>query len=288
MQISKIIKILQISAITVLLGRAWQHLYWDAPFRTVLWDENWMSGIVLFFGTEWQDYITNPETDIWIQRLIQFHGLIYLTGAISVFFLYKLPKYISKWTMILCSFLLFLLAGMYAKEKFYSLGQLLEYALQFSSPILLWVFYNQSINREQWYRIASWATALTFTCHGLYAINYYPRPGNFVDMVLNILPIGEEQAFLFLNIAGVLDFAIAIGLIFSTKKWHKPFLIYAIFWGVLTTLARLFAYIDFNAFNTSFAQWFHESLMRSPHFLIPLALYFLWSKTYSIKGKSER
>ena len=69
---TKIFRIIQIAAIAVFLGRGWQHLFWDAPFRALLWDEDWMSGIVqAVLGMEWKDYITNLEVNDHLENLIK-------------------------------------------------------------------------------------------------------------------------------------------------------------------------------------------------------------------------
>jgi len=66
-------RIVQIATVGVFLGRAYQHLFWDAPFRTLLWDQEWMEGIVKgVLGMQWDDYITNISIDESIQRGI--HG----------------------------------------------------------------------------------------------------------------------------------------------------------------------------------------------------------------------
>ena len=117
------------------------------------------------------------------------------------------------------------------------------------------------------------AIALTFTCHGLYAAGYYPRPGQFVDMTINILHTSEKNAILFLNIAGLLDFAISI-LIFI-PKFSRMALIYAVVWGGLTALARLVANFYWENLEHTFGFWFWEMLYRAPHALIPLLTLYL-------------
>jgi len=42
----KAVPVLRISCCCLLVGRAWQHLFWDAPFRAFLWDEHLLQGIV--------------------------------------------------------------------------------------------------------------------------------------------------------------------------------------------------------------------------------------------------
>lgn len=288
MKYRKIKNIIQLSAITVLLGRGWQHLYWDAPFRSVLWDENWMGWLVVAFGGKWENFITSSQADQWIQFSIQAHGFFYVCGAVVALLIYRIPKFWSKWVLGTCSVLLIILAVLYSKEKSFSIGQFFEYSLQFSSPILLYLVVHRPEKMPSWISWMRWATALTFACHGLYAVNYYPRPGNFVEMTLNILPIEEAAAYTFLNFAGIADFVIAVAVLLIRGRWIIPFLAYAVIWGFLTAVARIVAYVEIEFFTESMLQWFHESILRFPHFLIPLALlYFFWGEKSQSKNLGQ-
>ena len=115
------------------------------------------------------------------------------------------------------------------------------------------------------------AIALTFICHGLYAVGYYPSPGNFIDMTINILPINEKMAFIFLHIMGLFDFMVALAIFFPSVA--KTSLLWAFIWGTSTALARVFANVDFDFFWASFHQWTPQTLYRLPHGFIPLILY---------------
>jgi len=274
-------RLLQLSAFTVFLGRAWQHLYWDAPFRAFLWDEAWLSGFIeQWLSMDWETYITSMEVDKNISQSIKCFGILYLICAIITLFIKQLPR-IFHHLLLLGAVGLLLLALLYCKERFFSVGQFFEYALQFGSPIFLWwyVAQKQSILTEQFLLIVKIAIALTFTCHGLYAIGYYPIPVQFLEMTMNILSVGEIEAKTFLTTAGILDFLVAIG-IFSPWKWARLFLGYAIFWGFGTTIARVWANFNWEWLEYVLLQWLHESVMRMPHFLIPLAVYFA-AKFYS-------
>ena len=145
----KIINIIQLSAITVLLGRGWQHLYWDAPFRSVLWDENWMGWLIRASGGQWENFITSSQADQWIQFSIQLHGVFYIFGAFVALLIHRIPRPLSKWILGTCSILLTILAALYCKEKFFSLGQFFEYSLQFSSPILLYLVVYRSEKMQE-------------------------------------------------------------------------------------------------------------------------------------------
>lgn len=269
-------RLLQWSAASVLFARGWQHLYWDAPYRTLLWDQAWMEGIVQnVLGMDWQSYVTHPHTDIWIQYLVGAIGVFYVLAGFAALFVQRLgqPARVVLW---LSSLSLMLLAGLYCKDKFYFLGQFFEYTLQFTAPaVLAW----SAARSGRWVGkplalFLKVAIALTFTCHGLYAVGFYPRPGYFLFMTMSILGVGEAAAVGFLNTAATLDFLLSV-LIFLPGRVARYALLYAVFWGLSTTLARPWAYAYVASWETVLLQWVHEAVMRFPHFLGPLIAWQL-------------
>ena len=270
-------QLLKWSTFAVFLGRGFQHIYWDAPYRALLWDEEWMTPFVRFFlGLEWDQYATNPAVDSFITSLVDFTGWFYLLCALGVLLLDRFPRLIRP-ILILGGLNLIFLAGLYCKEKFFFIGQFFEYTLQWSSVFFLLAFHSKKWAKDRlllWMKVA---IALTFTCHGLYAVGYYPRPGHFMQMTMEILHINEASAVLFLNAAGALDFVLSI-LIFLPRTWALIGLAYAVFWGFSTTIARIWANFIPDFWENSLLQWTHESVMRFPHFLIPLFVFVvLWN-----------
>lgn len=285
--------LLQMATIAVFAGRSFQHLFWDAPYRVLFWDEKWMSGLVSFFiGVDWQSYVTHPTTDKTISLLVVFSGILYALCALVAIFIKRIPRQ-WHWILLVGAANLILLSLLYTKDKFYHLGQFFEYSLQFGVPIFLYVVAGwkrdgvevkplkevSPLKRQK--RLIFWlkvATALTFTCHGLYAVNYYPRPGNFVDMVINILGVSDTTAFQFLDLVGVLDFIIAIAL-FVPIRWVVLLAAgYATFWGFGTTIARVWANFYPEFWVESLKMWLHESVFRMPHFLVPLLIFLNYYK----------
>ncbi len=268
-------RLLQFATAAVFLGRAWQHWFWDAPFRALLWEEHWMKGIVeSWTNYTWETYITSPVIDEAIQSLIRAHGPFYLLLALIALFLPRLPRW-SATLLLLGSASLLFLASLYAKEKFFSLGQFLEYSLQFSSPIFLYLYHSQKLS---WSNLLPWmklAIAATFICHGLYAVNYYPRPGYFVQMTMDITGLAEGGAIQFLLIAGIMDFLLAIALFLPFSKLLRIALLYATFWGLATSIARLWAHFYWEFAGESLHQWGFEVIYRLPHALIPLCLWWI-------------
>ncbi len=267
-----ILPLLQVATACLFAGRAWQHLFWDVPYRELFWDQNIMQPVIeTLTSMSWQEYVTSMSIDEAIHRFTTGIGVFFAICAITTLFIRRLPALfrIFLWAG---AFLLFCLALLYTKESFNHLGQFFEYTIQFSTPVfLLLVLKNGSLTDRLlwWMKIA---IALTFSCHGLYAMGYYPRPGLFLEMTMRILGVQETGAIHFLNTAAALDFVVAVG-IFLPWKWTKWIVLYAAAWGLATSLARIFGnfYWDFPV--SSLHQWTHEAVMRLPHFFIPLVVF---------------
>lgn len=262
------------STFFVFLGRGWQHIYWDAPFRTLLWDEAWMSGLVSsLLGMDWNTYVTSSSTDAFIVSWIDATGWFYILCAIMALLIDRIPKMAIP-LIGLGGINLFILALLYCKEHFFFIGQFFEYTLQWGSPFFLLLLYKERISYKQLLFGLKVAIALTFTCHGLYAVGYYPRPGKFIQMTMTILGTNKEASVIFLNIAGILDFVLSV-LIFLPRRFALIGLGYAAFWGLATTAARVWANYIPEFWQDSLLTWTHESIMRMPHFMVPLAV-MLW------------
>lgn len=266
-------RLLQLSAASVFIGRAWQHLYWDAPFRALLWDESLMKPLIAALGWSWKQYASNSEVDAFIQSMIKGVGVLYLIAAIAAYSLKRYPR-ISRFLLLAGGANLIFLAFLSCKSHFYYAAQFFEHSLQFSAPFLLLAYWRQRTFDSKWILAVKIAIALTFISHGLFAVGYYPRPAYFVEMTMRLLPLDQQQAIQFLKIAGILDFIVALGL-FLPGRIAIPFLIYIVFWGFSTTIARIFANFYSELWQYSLSRWAHETLFRFPHFLIPLLL-LIW------------
>ena len=216
----KLFLFVQLATVAVFLGRAWQHIIWDAPYRTLLWDEDWMSGILPWLSSmTYEEFITSVDMDDRIQSWIKGTGWFYLLCAIVAIFIRRIPKILSH-LLWLGGLSLVFLAFLYCKEKFFQWGQFWEYSLQFGAPFFLFYLWKEQKANERFIFVIKVAIAITFISHGLYALNYYPRPGNFTQMVIDIFGVSEQTAIYFLNLAGILDF-----------RRHKVFLPFAQFPG---------------------------------------------------------
>ncbi len=268
-----IIIILKIACFCLFAGRAWQHLIWDIPIRSLLWDQDLMEGIITSLtGMTWQEYATGTTQDTFIQSFKMILGGFYASCALLCFYINDTRKWIGK-LFLFATFLLTFLAFLYYKEKFFHLGQLLEYSIQISTPILLYLFFYTKTTNKQLIFFGKIAIAFAFTCHGLYAIGYYPQPGHFVDMVIRGIFLEEPAAKIFLKAVGFIDIAISIGL-FLPVVWRAS-VWYAIIWGLLTAIARVTTNFYWDFPLQSLNQWLPEMLYRIPHGIIPLFVLLL-------------
>ncbi len=275
MKKSKAQLLIKISVFLIFIGRAWQHLFWDAPYRSFFWDEALLKPVIEgIFNTSWKDYVTSNTTDTTIQYIIRCNGVLYTIAAFAVLFIKEKIKIWQKLPILIGGISLIILSILMTKEKFYHVAQFFEHSIQFGLPFVLIYSYQKPINPKRLLTFLKILIAVTFFSHGLYAFGFYPVPGKFVDMVIQIFGCSESIAITFLYIAGIIDFILAV-LIFIPKL-AKYALWYAVVWGLLTAFARIVAnfYIDFPL--QSIHQNFHEVLYRLPHGLTPLALlYFL-------------
>jgi hypothetical protein len=286
-----VVGLLRWAAFGVLLGRAWQYLRWDAPFRAFFWDENLLAGLLATLGVTWSDWLNSPAAGRGIQYLIYGFGILYLLAAGAALAIGRRtgeptvsnghgPAAADRWLrvlLLLASGGLLILALLYWKERAYQLGQLIEYSLQVAAPVfLLWGI--RGPNQRQWWFVRL-AIALTFIGHGLYAVGYYPRPGHFLQMTMVGLGVGQESAATILTAAGWLDFLAASLVLLPQRRLVRIGLYYCVVWGLLTTLARVWSNGQVYGLDSLLNRWVWESLYRIPHFLVPLATLYGWKRT---------
>ena len=231
-----------------------------------------MTPVVKLFGMTWESYISNMEIAYMQESIMQIIGVFYLVLGVLVFFAKAERKWI-KTLLWIGSFFLFCLSLLYWKEQFYRIGQLVEYTIQWSTPILLIFAIYRLPNNFNFRLLMKIAIALTFIGHGLYAFGYYPTPGNFMQMTIDMFAMNDGQAAIFLKTVGALDFVAAIGIFFPIL-W-KSSIIYCIIWGFATAFARIVANFDMQIPIETLHQWLYETVYRLPHGGIPLLLLFL-------------
>ncbi|EGV42424.1 hypothetical protein BZARG_2291 [Bizionia argentinensis JUB59] len=270
-----IIFLLKISCFFIFIGRAYQHLFWDAPFRSLLWDQKLLSPIVEgVFNISWRDYVTDLDGDNLIQNVIKLNGLFYFICALISLFIEESSKKVYKIMLFIGGLLLLLLSLLLTKSEFYHISMFFEHTIQFGSPFILLYLFKVKHDLNKLIIPLKVIIAVAFISHGVYAIGtIYPLPANFVTMSLNILPVTENLAKELLFTAGILDFIVAI-LIFVPKT-SRIALVYAAFWGVITALARVISGLTYEVSFLTLHQYLFETIYRTAHGIIPFACFMI-------------
>ncbi len=245
-----------------------------------------MTGVVeKWFGMSWETWVTDLRVSSKIESFIDGVGWFYLACAIFCIFVNTRRKWM-RYPIILGALSLLTLAVLYFIEKGFVLAQLFEYSTQVFAPIaLLWSLSANNAEDLSSRLIIGLkiAIALTFLGHGLYAMGVFPVPGNFVYMLSSVFGIGDSTAKTILLVAGFLDIFAIVGLFLPRLK--RISLIYCIIWGLATSMARIITGFTPMDPMGSMSQWLHETVMRLPHGLLPLALFLALGYTLNKSKK---
>lgn len=273
----RLISILQITCIALLVGWAWGHWEKGGPYRAFFYDDFIASGFVeQVLGIPWGDFLSDVAIAYKIKWFGQGIGIYFLLSAIVIALMDRFPKRLINFVLWSDFFLLVFVAFCKYVDKGWVAGQFFEYAAQFCSPLFLYAIYYKKWSFPRAVFFMKVAVALTFICHGLYAMGYYPRPGYFVDMTIQGFGIQEANAIKVLNLAGYLDVLFSIGLFVPWTWLYRASLYYCITWGLLTAMARIVSNVHSDIFWYSLNQWLPETLYRFPHFMLPALLLLMW------------
>ncbi len=268
-----IVLILKLATICLFLGRAWQHLFWDGPYRVLFWNQDFFEPVITTVTSmSWNEYATSSQMNGLIDSFTRALGVFYVFMACLCGF-YKGHQKIIKWLLFLSCFLLSFMFFLSFVDKAFYIGMFIEHTTQMCLPIVLVLAYKENISKERFIIISKILIALTFIGHGLFAVGFHPVPGNFVQMLVTVLNVSEPTAVNLLLAAGIFDFTCSLLLFFP--KVDVIALSLMAFWGIATALARVLTNIDFNLLQMSSHQWIMETLYRLPHGLLPLCILFV-------------
>ena len=251
-----------------------------------------MEPLVNWLGSDWNDYVGNPKNSLRIRYVTGVIAFVWLVCGIAVWGRGDWLRRLRTGLLWLGTLFLLLHALLDWKDHWYRLAQLLEHAIQVGTPLLvLYVAKRRSVSTSlgtgdlaQLLLYCNIAIALTFASHGLFALGVYPIPGRFVDMVISITGLGEGAVRTLLLVAGVLDLVIAVG-VFLPRRFARPVLYYAAFWGLATALARLFAGFQWGNPLLSFHNYGFQVVYRLPHGLLPVVALLLMSYLGTARGE---
>ena len=258
----QIIRILQITVAILLVGRAWQHLFWDAPYE--------------FLFTKQLGF-----TDWFVGKWTAVTGWVYLLGVI---FCFTLDNRDSRWGYIyvVYSATLLLLAQLYRASNDCEVPTLFLYASQIATPLLYYQLQFTKIPIGRIMNTLKISLTLTLGGYAWYAFGwYYGQKDSWHNGLQNVFGTDQNTASYLLITLGIVECLIIVVL------WVKPLqkigFAGILFWGTLLMLASV------ALFFMEHPHW--KSGLRSAWellCLIPNAglSYALWSYV-NIKKKEE-
>lgn len=255
-----------------LVARGWLTWRWDSPIRSLFWQENWWSAPLEEIGLSWKSWAEN--SDAFISPFLDALGIFLVLSAI-IPWLARAGVKRGTWLLWPAFGVLFLDSLARWVDKNFDLGMGIEHALQMAMPLAFLFAIRSPQLPARWWLVMAIASAMTFIGHGLYASGFHPVPLSYQTMTTKILGIEDPSIVKgILKTAGWLDFAAAMGLFIRPLRTVS--LLYMIGWGAATALARTWAHADLDAPRYGLDPWIAETLVRTPHWLIPLLL--LWLK----------
>ncbi|MEM7246335.1 MAG: hypothetical protein AAF533_13380 [Acidobacteriota bacterium] len=267
-----VLRLLRLGVVAVFLGRAWQHLRWDAPFRALLWNQDLMETPVrLVLGMSWREWAGSLAVDQGITLSIRGFGVLYL--ACGLLALIVRPGWrLAQAVLVAGGLGLSGLALLYWKDHLRHGAQLIEYSSQWAVVFLLLVALHHGVSSKGFLLALRLAIVGTFLGHGLYAIGWYETPGHYVTMIMTATGLAEPASVGLLRTAGVADVVACVLLFVPQRQLQLAALLYCTAWGFLTALARTWCHFSLDFALASLDQWLFETVLRLPHGLLPLAL----------------
>ncbi|MEM8584832.1 MAG: hypothetical protein AAGF87_11210 [Bacteroidota bacterium] len=262
---------------SLFLGFAWKGIFFDFPFRELLWNEALLSSFLAALGVDWNWWVSADGINAYLAGIQGFFSLGFMLGFIAV--VWKNMPFRLFWVCLALTLnVIVLMLGW--PGHYFLFGYLLEIALRIGTPIL-WLRQQLGKSGRVNFLLARIFIAATFIGHGLYALNYYPRPFSFVNWTSAGLGLSESAAIQLLIVVGILDLIAAALLLLPKIKWAIPVaMVWLLPWATLTTLARYWANATYEEWSYLILRWTPEVLVRVPHILIVLSVWLAWRKVH--------
>jgi len=291
--------LLRITLILMFLGRAWQHLVWEGPYRNIFYNPH---GFGKFLAWVSGDNLVNIYSDPFYENLLdgfyRFVGVVFVLGAVATFLYSQSFKFkkIAKLFVISGGFLMILVSYGYFVGKHYLVTMFFEHSIQMFLPFAFLLSFRSS--RKLLIVMLQLTTAVTFICHGLFAYGFHPQPGGFADMMIVFFGMKEEIARKSLVHIAELDFVFAAIILIPFQLANGKqlvrrviyyilfvFLVYGVFWGYATAFARILVHFDSRFPFDTINGYLYETLVRIGHGTFPLVLLIqLYKNNKMIKG----
>lgn len=270
-----LVAVLRCSAFLCFAGWTWVHLYWEAPYGVLLWQDATFQ-VAEWLGIGWDEFVGTGANDGWLQTWLGRIGWLYLLCAVVTLTVGR-----RTWFQMIVilgggGLLLVLSYAKYVSAQ-RQLPMFVEHGGQMLTPVLLVSALALGARHRVTLSLAIIGLVTTFAGHGSYALNWWPTPATFYGMTCVILGVEYETAETMLRVAGVLDLVVCVGIFLPLLRRSCAF--YAIVWGSFTAVARPVAGMSWSLNHWGADQTLHETVLRAPHFLIPLYLFLLWRST---------
>ncbi|MEM9478242.1 MAG: hypothetical protein AAGA58_01130 [Verrucomicrobiota bacterium] len=277
--------LLRLGAFLCFAGWTWTHLYWEGPYGILLWQDGTYA-LAERFGISWDEFVGTGTSDGVVQKWIGRIGWLYLGCAILCLTVRQKSRFQLGALAASSGLLAVLFYAKYVGAQ-RQLAMFVEHGGQLLVPVILVMALALGVRHRVAVVTAIVAFIMTFTGHGAYALGYpWPTPSNFHAMTTGILGLNYEAATIFLRAAGVLDLVVCVGIFFPrVRQWCA---LYAAAWGFVTALARPVAGMSLSLNYWGADLFLHEFVLRAPHYLIPLYLFFLWREPTAAKESTEQ
>jgi len=245
---------------------------WDSPIRSLAWNEDWWAApLESLFGIPWENVALH--SDAFLSRSFDAIGLFLILVAGLLWFCRG--RTITVLLTISTAILALDSIGRWIASG-YHWGMAIEHASQIFTPVALLVFRHCERRPQKWVLLVLITSAMTFLGHGLYAAGIHPVPLNYQTMTMKLLSMDQENAIRFLAIVGWLDILAAVTVFLPRLRVIT--LSYMIVWGGLTALARIISHIGMAQPLYGLDPWLAETLVRTPHWMLPLLALLLISR----------
>jgi len=274
---------LRIGACLCFAGWTWVHFYWEGPLGVLLWSDS-MYDLATRFGLSWEEFVGSGSNDGFIQKWMASIWWLFLLCALLTITAREKSWFQMSVLMPGSGLLVLLSYAAYVSSQ-RQLPMFIEHGGQMLSPVLLVMALSLGAAHRVTVISAIVAVIMTFAGHGCYALGIWPTPGNFYAMTTVILGVEYPTAQTLLRIAGGLDLLVCIGICIPCLR--RASALYAAAWGLLTAVARPIAGMSWGLNYWGADQYIHEAVLRAPHFLIPLYLFFLWHQPCYTESTSQ-
>tara|TARA_R110000850_G_scaffold27067_6_gene76807 strand:- start:726 stop:1622 length:897 start_codon:yes stop_codon:yes gene_type:complete len=269
---SVLLLFLRLGAFLCFAGWTWVHFYWEGPYGILLWQDSTYA-LADRFGVSWDEFVGSGSDDGLVQKWVGRVGWLYLACTILTLTVRKKSKFQMAGLVGGSGLLIILSYAKYLKAQS-QLPMFVEHGGQMLIPVLLVMALAFGVRHRATVITAMVAFIMIFVGHGCYAVGFWPTPATFYGMTSIILHVEHSTAKIFLHLAGAFDFLVCIGIFIPILR--RPSALYGAVWGFLTAVARPVAGMSLGLNYWGADQFIHEAVLRAPHFLIPLYLYFLW------------